>query len=203
MRSWPAELAGVALKLDRANRHLDELSTSANRYLRDPSAYAVHEHFDRNTAIYTLEAELKTAPPDDLGVILGDFAHNARSALDHLVWTLVEFRELQQPGIHTQFPITNHPNDFDKQVADRVDACGELVRGWLEGLTAEDVQEIRAVQPFEPLTDAFSYHMWTQWHGPIKHPLTALQRLNNFDKHRVVHATAIHIRHDRAPSGKH
>jgi hypothetical protein len=60
-------------------------------------------------------------PPIYLGVVVGDFLHNLRCTLDHLVWQLVLLNGAE-PSYRNYFPIVNTPEAF-------ASAAGHGLRG--------------------------------------------------------------------------
>jgi hypothetical protein len=199
INTWPDALQGVGLKLKRAKKHLDELSWLVAQWvmaqLLDPQML-VHS-FDPPT--YTVEL-VAQPPPDteDLGLIVGDFAHNARSALDHLVYAIADARGIATPGGHSAFLLRPTAPEFDAESRNRTSKAGREVRSPLDGLTKDDIEKIRAVQPFEPLSNATGGDgdaLWTA--SLLTHPLDALTRIDNYDKHRLIHATALGCEHSK------
>lgn len=102
-------------------------------------------------------------------MILGDFAHNVRSALDHLVWQLV-IRDGGKPGRHNGFPI------YDTE-AEYVASVVEKPLGPLAGINraSDEWAFIERQQPYH-VTQGEPY-------------LPILRYLSNHDKHRIVHPT--------------
>jgi hypothetical protein len=113
--------------------------------------------------------EFTEAPPlDDWGLVLGECAHNLRSALDNLAYALARLR--RDPPDNPRkiaFPICVSKAEFAKRR-----------RGNLDQMPAEAVSVIEALQPFQrdrPDVEG----------TPESDALVLLQRLNNMDKHRV------------------
>ena len=105
--------------------------------------------------------------PLHLGVIVGDFMHNLRCVLDHLVWQLVVLNG-QQPGDHNQFPIFDTPGAYKKKAG-----------RYLRGVAADHRALIETFQPYHLEDDAASHY------------LAVLRDLSNIDKHRFVHPVVI------------
>jgi hypothetical protein len=86
-----ADLSGVWAKIARADEHLALLDAEVRAFLEgDPQPIALSiPYLDADCGWYIVYGIVKSPPPLRLGVIVGDVAHNARSALDHLVWQLV------------------------------------------------------------------------------------------------------------------
>ncbi len=79
-------VAGVQAKLRRARSHLVELERGAAAYL-DDTPFGVYTVADPTTGPVSYRVHVRAKPPEDLGLMLGDALHNARSALDHVVWS--------------------------------------------------------------------------------------------------------------------
>jgi hypothetical protein len=86
-----ASLAGVREKFGQAENHFKLLQAEIRAWLhRDPQPIGLSiPYLDTESGWHVLYGIVNEQPPLRLGVILGDFLHNARSALDHLVWQLV------------------------------------------------------------------------------------------------------------------
>jgi hypothetical protein len=104
-------------------------------------------------------------PPLHFGVILGDYIHNLRCVLDHVIWQLVLLNG-KKPTRSNAFPISDTKQAFDASA-----------KRELRGLT---VDQRRLVEEFQPY----------RWDGdPKEHSLAVLRDLSNIDKHRFVHPT--------------
>ncbi len=106
-------LDGPRLKVERANRHIDEL-----RVATQPLSHEFYEiTFDRSPmfsnrnepGIY-VHYRPKQAIPSILALMLGDAIHNLRSALDHLSTAMVR---TIKPGAKTYFPIAPKREIFE------------------------------------------------------------------------------------------
>jgi hypothetical protein len=155
-------LEGARLKLDRARIHLAELKKAFDEFL-DHGGVTVT--FDPDQAPspetpFRLHAE---EPPKSISLIVGDCVHNIRSSLDHLVYALaLHKRDGRKPRKKTQFPIaTTVVNYFTKGRHD------------VRVLDPRHRRVIRLIQPY-------------QQPDPQEHWLTALNRLSNQDKHRLL-----------------
>ena len=81
-------LAGVMAKLDRVNELLDVLKTEVQTFL-DSGPYFTVGAYDPATHAWEQRVRIAEPPPPRLGVIVGEYVHDVRSALDHLVWQLI------------------------------------------------------------------------------------------------------------------
>src|ERR1700759_789299 len=114
-------------------------------------------------------------PPLHFGVILGDFLHNLRGVLDHIIWQPVVLNG-HEPTRGNAFPICDTCGDFDKAV-DRN----------LVGLTDDQKALVAEYQPYR-LGDDAPFHV-----------LAVLRDLSNTDKHRFVHPTDTVLHDSREP----
>jgi hypothetical protein len=154
-------LDGPRLKLGRANVHLESLKEQVQRFI-DGNPYGAVAEYDGQTEKCVLRTQIFVPPPQDWGIIIGDIAHNLRSALDQLVWQLA-CTQTATPFDKTAFPI------FD--VFTKYRDNGRIV---IQNLTPRQKTLVRRLQP---------YHRGNR---AIEHPLWLLQNINNTDKHRVI-----------------
>jgi hypothetical protein len=122
--------------------------------------------------------EIPDAPLTEWGVIVGDVAHNLRSALDHLVFQLAILNQEDPEGMNTQFPIFRKEDDY-LAVGNRGSRKGKLSArdSHLWGVADADKAIIDGLQPFNAGDRA---HL---------HPLAILNQISNRDKHRLVTAS--------------
>jgi hypothetical protein len=107
-------------------------------------------------------------PPPRWDILIGDFAHEIRSALDQLAWQLALHNGKKNPTRDTKFPIATSAEAWDSK------------------------------QTRKALTDIHPTHRTIiERHQPYKrgqqtaaHPLAIAQNLSNADKHRVPVAVA-------------
>ncbi|MEJ5888903.1 hypothetical protein WDZ16_10515 [Pseudokineococcus marinus] len=92
----------------------------------------------------------------DWSILVGDAVHNARSALDHAVWRLVEASG-ETPDRYTQFPTAATRSG--------------LKTGSLRGVHPYVREAVYALEP---------------WEGGAGHWLWVLTQLDNIDKHRLL-----------------
>ena len=168
--------ASVALKLDRADEHVQALHVAHQKFLATNPYVArrVIEGGPREGEgtdhIFVWERYVE--PPPCLGLIAGDAIHNARAALDHLAFALAQhgaavgrqtMTEADETGI--QFPITRSYGQFKYQ----------LSKGRLKYVAADARTLIEARQPYR-LSPA----------DPDLSPLMRIANLDNTDKHRII-----------------
>jgi hypothetical protein len=173
-------LSDLQLKLDRAENHLDGLSKEIQDVAENHSVTigAQHNELDNtDTAIITNVPEVRR----EWGVMLGDFLHNTRSALDHLVSALVVVSGGTVTNRH-QFPICDTLQQWQSRVAQASQA-----QNWLGSVDPSHVAVIETLQPYQPTTGLKS--------------LATLARFSNADKHRLIHGTVINITQEPQLSG--
>jgi hypothetical protein len=158
----------VRLKLDRAKEHLAALDSEVADFLKlEP--YRVEPKIDAEN-IYGKFGRFRIVhePPIRFGLIFGDYIHNVRSALDHLVWQL-QLKTTSTPKPRSQFPIFKQPNAG--RLKDQTPDVSDEARGVIESL-----------QPYNR----------TNRHGPIAlHPLWQIGQLDGIDKHATPLVTVI------------
>jgi hypothetical protein len=123
---------GVALKFARARVHLDELDAQLREYL-DSEQFAVMEQEDASTGDLLTRVHVARQPPAEMSVVIGDVVHNARSALDHLAWHLVE-RDGGSPDKHTYFPAGETKSNFASAVKDSLRHASAVTRDRVRAL---------------------------------------------------------------------
>lgn len=154
---------GPWLKIDRAEIHLKSLEERVQGFLNS-NPYAVVNDLDPQTGEHVLRASIRAAVPAEWSAIIGDIAHNLRSALDLLVWQMALLRT-NSPYGKTAFPI------FD--VFAKYRDNGRVI---IQNLTPRQKALIKRLQPYQRGSRAQS------------HPLWLLHDINNSDKHRVIQA---------------
>jgi hypothetical protein len=155
-------------KLKRAAIHFQTLNAEFVAW-KDSQPYRIRHEFDDETGEHVFRCRVYRMPSETWGLIVGDFVHNLRSALDYLVWQLVIVNE-EVPNIWNQFPITTTEREWERKVCRK--------KGWLEGVGPVERAVIKSLQPHDAKF-------------PSKHILTSLQSLSNIDKHRVLTTTLV------------
>ena len=159
----------------RGEEHFEALQNSMRDFMaRDP--YEIVRDFDPETDQHVVRVKVRERPPPEWSPVVGDIAHNMRSALDHLAWQLV-FKNGRTPSGGNLFPIfTKDP--FDPNAHTSQGEFKTARKRWkdrVRGMDPEDVAILRELQPYQGEDD------------PDLYPLAALNRLSNWDKHRELH----------------
>lgn len=173
-------LDGIYLKLTRARDQLQNLWTEIETF-EEGEGYRIDIEFnDDASEVRAIWRQLRPIPPM-WGVLVGEIAHNLRSALGHLAYQMV---------IAETKAIPARPKKLDFLIADdekRFDDWGCSPRGRLAELSENSVALIKSLQPFATGEGR-------------KSPLWHLNELAGFDKHSTVvlaaialHQTSIHV----------
>ena len=153
-------LYSLALKTERAKKHVLELESEYERFRKD-HAYVIGLKTDPNTGdgIFYLESA-KPIPPY-FSPIIGDAANNLRSCLDYVAYALVE---AGQPSAvkrgDRNFPIGGSASGYTTRLK-------RIIRG----LRPDAIRAINKIEPYKGGKGEYFWH---------------LAQLNNFDKHRLL-----------------
>ncbi len=160
-----ADFNGALQKLNRAKAHLNALDADLNA---EGGPYRLTVEPDAERGYYLVKA-IRVRETNDWALLLGDFLHNVRSALDHMVWQLVLAND-ERPSRSNEFPIAVDPGWFDRKA-----------KRYLAGVHDDAIAVIRSLQPFRVSDE-----------GKRKlDPLWLLNELENVDKHRLVHVLSL------------
>ncbi len=147
------------LKIERAKQHINDLHSRILAFA-DTDFYSLSVDKNIKTGNYGLKVQVGKPLPDDFALIIGDAAHNLKSALD-VALNEVIFRRLKRYDDYTTFP-------FRKSRDSLVNAInGALIRQASKEVTNFIVN---VVKPYEGGNDA----------------LGCLHNLNVLDKHRLL-----------------
>ena len=162
-------LAGCRAKITRADKHLKELNAVGEAWGKN-AEYGLTKKPGAKPGTTVWEVFEEPPIPPEIGIILGDYVHCLRSALDHLVWRLVDLN-----GQHV--PINRRQDIYFPVVT----TC--LADLWekppLRWLTFEQVAFIEGFQPYKV--------------GDAPTPFRDLQFFWNADKHRVVNPIEVRL----------
>jgi hypothetical protein len=160
------DLSSPRAKLDRAYEHLRALDAETAAFydgcLEGGHPYEIGAEFRADSSEYVFTIKVLREPPPLIGLLLGDFAHNLRAALDHLVCALA--MDAGASCDTTQHPICSAERDYLKKAPN-----------WLAGVRAEHRALIDGTQPYHAGASA------------EEHFLSIIQWLDNTDKHRALH----------------
>jgi len=158
-------MESVDAKVRRARTHLDSFYVEATKYAEKARPQFIRKtNHDRTAHCLVFYVE-DPHPPIELSVIVGDFLHNLRSALDSLICGLVHKTRPTSTCSGRQFPISNNRDQYLKER-----------RGLLRGIPAAAVAVVDSLQPHCRPESSIEFD-----------PLWILKTLNNHDKHRTAH----------------
>jgi len=172
--SLPDPLAGVRKKVERAQHHLHGLDREVRDFFRDDDAYVITDEFDAERSSYVFHIHFHKRPPLDWGVVVGEFVHDLRSALDHLAWQFIRLKRKKPRGAPGYPLLTKEPADFRATVRGSANCPGPLY-----GAPDDAIAIVEATQPY---------------HGGRCGLLDVLNRLWNADKHRFLIPTFFTVR---------
>ncbi|MEU0498618.1 hypothetical protein [Mycobacterium sp. NPDC006124] len=152
---------GFAIR-DRLRDVLAEQQAVERQYSRRDNRT---DHASRTTwAEWALESDLDYT---ESALLMGDFVHNLRAALDHAVWAITPQHIQQERPTEVAFPLRSTENSYTTWAKKRRDWYGPTV-----------FEVIRSNQPFNAAGT-----------GKL-HPLHILQFLSNTDKHQLLNIVA-------------
>lgn len=149
-------LPGFDLKFARAFALVDDLEQQISDYL-ESQPIETKETTERGSGDLVVIAQVRARPPAEWSILVGDALHNARSALDHLAWQLVELHGGSPDK--SRFPFKDGHVGF-----------GEELRKALPSVPIEIREQVRALQPWRGGDD----RLWL------------LHHLDIVDKHRLL-----------------
>lgn len=163
-------LLGVNLKMTRAKKQVDWVFDEVNRFL-DGDAYAVETYFDTKAGEYVYRGRILKDPRPEWSIAISESLHLYNSVLDNMAW-IVASPDGEAPPKGTGFPIRPSRAAYRKLWSH--DGGYYMVRA----------MPVRAQAIIE---NAQPYHRGKAYAG---HPLWALRRLANMDKHEAIHLSA-------------
>jgi len=158
------KLTSCYARLFWAERHIESFEEEMRVFL-DTNPFEIVREVNRDGTQYVYSVRETARPPLRLSLIAGDFLHNLRSCLDHLVWQMAG-RPMGTKAQRVEFPIFDDPTDYSKAVQKK-----------LRGVPARAKAAIERLQPYHASGAPFSF-------GPPL--LSALYHLSNFEKHRHI-----------------
>jgi len=152
-------LDSTYLKVERAQEHLKALDGEVEAFLDSNPFHMFRERNPRN-GHYIFSGHWSKQPSGRLGLLLGDWANNLRSSLDHLSWQLA-LLSTDEPSTDCTFPIFERLN---------IGRFNQRVRLWPE--QARLIAE--TLQPYKGNERAKQHFLWV------------LNHLANTDKHSAI-----------------
>lgn len=107
------------LKIERANKHIQELELSISSYFAENPCALVVEPFPGMDPIrnHAWIARIRKPVPHALSAIIGDAVHNLRTALDLLACDLVRLNDRSTRSVY--FPFCEKASDLSTMIKDR------------------------------------------------------------------------------------
>jgi hypothetical protein len=160
--------SGAAGKLVRCRYQLREFNDRFDTFVKG-HPYTLSSKFeprsDEQIGDYLFIVESVAVPKREWGVLIGELVHNMRSALDHTIYAAAT-----SPGNKNQFPIFTKKSDWDSKVEPMLHSVPDQV-----------VKIAEEAQPYNAPTST----------DPKTHLLAILNRLSNYDKHRLLHTSVM------------
>jgi hypothetical protein len=182
------KLDGPALKIRRAKGEIDVLAQELGRAMKEANYQAVRAEINPKTQKQVYRVRVGKSFPLELGVLIGEIAHNLRSALDGLVWQLATLNlpKGETPASFNQFPVFRSGRAPSKKVNPR--RYFDWVRGeklqrgtgryMIQQLCPDHQAVIERLQPYHRIRGGKESLPWL------------LHELNNADKHRTLQVIA-------------
>jgi len=179
-------LDGPRLKVRRAISQIETLRRADTEFRALADYRVIVAEPNSKGTEYALRAIVNVLPPPELGLYIGEIAHQLRSALDGLVYQLERLRyPAPKAGtrVRTQFPI------FERR---RIKGCRE--RGGKNLCQSPKLRHFvcnggpRMIERLYPCHQAEIKRLQPYQRGNKgkRNPLYLLQELNNADKHRLL-----------------
>jgi hypothetical protein len=109
-------LSEPVVKLDRAREHFATLRAELQAFMSEPPhPYAIVAQKYPDGPVYALRLKVFRAAPVRLGLLVGDFAHNARASLDYLARQLSLLAKPELAGLPANGRLA-FPNDHHARV---------------------------------------------------------------------------------------
>jgi hypothetical protein len=159
------KLDSARIKIERAKEHVRDLEALVLAF-KSGNPYGVVPELDSNTGERVFRFRATQSIPAEISLRAGEVIQNLRSALDCVVWALVEANGAK-PGRNTYFPIAENAQKYKTQSPRKV-----------QGMCQAAIDAIGLTKPYKGGTEA----LWQ------------LHELNNIDKHRLLLAAGIGFR---------
>lgn len=168
-------LDGPRAKVKRAKSQIVTLEASFERLFKLYPYSVVVAEFDRKAGHYHLRIQDGPSSfPDEWGVLIGEIAHNLRSALDLLVWQLALLSN-PNPSDRTEFLI--YLIGYTKRRFSGGNKIPCFHRDGLNKIRSIDKRFYTRIEAFQP---------YKRGNKGCYNPLFLLHKLNNADKHRLI-----------------
>jgi hypothetical protein len=183
-------LDGPRLKVRRAESEIDAFRRAEDIFRKQTNNKIVKAEFNPKTGKDVYRVSMKVSPPLEWGVLIGEIAHNLRSALDGLVYQLA-LLETDTPAWDTGFPVFLRGHTvrrkrkgggllphFKGEGTSKRRKLGDGEK-MIQSLREEHQALIEGLQPYK------------SGRGGKNSPLWHLYEINNADKHRLIQGFGI------------
>ena len=171
-------LYGPRLKVRRAESELNAFRRAEDIFRKKTNNKIVRAEFNPKTGKDVYRVSMKVSPPLEWGVLLGEIAHNLRSALDGVVYQLA-LLNTKTPARKTQFPIFLVGRTERKRSGNLIPHFEREGRGMIGDLGKEHQALIKRLQPYKSGREGRNSPLWH------------LYEINNADKHRLIQVVGI------------
>ena len=152
------DLSGAKSKIARANHHINDLERARAAFLaHNPYTLTPEYYVEQNATGYFLDE--CPSIPNEISLLIGDAAHNLRTALDLLAYSLANDHSPRINLSHIYFPICENAGGYEAESTRKT-----------KGMSKASIDAIRAIQPYGGGNDL----LW------------GLHRLDIIDKHRLL-----------------
>jgi hypothetical protein len=141
-------------------------------YRSESDHQVVRAEFNRKTGQYVYRARLGALPSEEWGILIGEIAHNLRSALDGLIYQLAALNLRKAPTRRSQFPVFTRR--FSKKVSGHWHHGFE---GKEFGSAPDDLEHQAAIERLQP---------YKRGRLGRRCVLVLLTEINNTDKHNMI-----------------
>lgn len=171
----PIEFSDILRKLRRAHEHASAFNDAAQKFWRS-KVYAGEAQRDRQGRGVYRVTRVDARPPE-LGIYIGDAAHQLRSSLDHLMWLLANpVTEKEERDV--QFPLVGSLAAFRGRKQTKTQRGYSGTSHMMPGVPRGVRTLVERLQP---------YHR-RKW--PQAALLGQIHAISNWDKHRALTTTA-------------
>lgn len=184
-------LDGPEFKVRCAEREIECLSRLEDAFRKDADYNIIRAEHNPKTGDDVYRVLVNVLPPPDLGVLVGEIAHNLRSALDGLIYQLACLNPAAgDTPTGTQFPIflSGTPSGCKRRLAKgrrSKTMCGDtrhfncLGMKFIDLLLPKHQAAIEMLQPYK------------RGGGGTSNLLYLISEINNADKHRLLQVIGI------------
>lgn len=157
-----ADLTGTILKLNRAAFHLDNLEKAVKSF-SESKPYTFFVEPNPNPPDFVMRVRFSHCLPLGCGLVAGDFVHNIRSGLDHLIYQVSTLPAEHNGRTKLCFPLCKEKSEYVKSKGNWLQGVGELER--------------KMIDEFQPFNASGQ---------EADDALVLLRKISNFDKHRSI-----------------